>query len=215
MNQLLGYWILKTGIVLPANGSVEYGGLDRMTQIGLPGPHEDRELLESGRADFHAARNDYWEAEESHQLNKERLVAISLCDRFRKEGLEVEVVFAEVLSVPQLPCEDDELNDHMRKALLFRRSVHDFLVAPDYAAHLEPIGIDVVYPNPSFHSAVYQPVLSSILPGFERELNEHGLYPSLESAHLAVSIANDQETSWRPFCPVKISRVVPYSTPRM
>jgi hypothetical protein len=70
----------------------------------------------------------------------------------------------------------------------------------------ELLGFDVVFPFPSFHSAIRQPVLSEVEPEFVDDLSEVGLFPAIELARSAAEVCNRRDTAWRPFCTVAVSR---------
>jgi hypothetical protein len=80
---------------------------------------------------------------------------------------------------------------------------------PAIGAATRRVGIDVTFPFPSFHSAIRQPNLSNFAPEAVDELNDFGLFATLEAAQDVAHRGNQTDTSWRPFCPVTIWVVEP------
>jgi hypothetical protein len=198
----LGYWLVDPGMPLAPGSGVRYRGIDR--QPSVPGPDEDERLRSEGRAAFLQIRDRYWEEEDSGALQVDGGLAVELRDQFAAEGVELEVILAEIIETPGFGSIPQDLRVH------FERWIGKWQITPrNGPTNCVVLGIDVTYPFPSFHSAIYQPQLRDAAPILMEELNDAGLFPPdrLEVAREAAKKCNELDTSWRPFCAVMISAV--------
>lgn len=209
-HRLLGYWLEGTGVRLFRRPTVEYRGLDRLIAIPIPGPQDYGELVAQGRSSLVDTTEAYQKAREDFRLNTDRDTAFELRDRLSQEGMCLEVIFAEVLSVPKLPGRDSDLEQISEQQFRYWERVHNHFDGIDFRSGLTPMGIDVTYPHPSFHSAIFHGNLDDSMPGYESHLNEFGLFPDDESiADIVRDLNVLSDYSLRPFCPVLISSVSP------
>ena len=122
---------------------------------------------------------------------------------FAEEGVKLDVVLAELVGRPDVRDVPADLSAR------FEENLPRWTTPPSRAPDTRsiPLGIDVAYPFPSFHSAIRQPNLQPVWPGYVSELNDHGLFGTAELARRAALLCNRTDTSWRPFCCLAIHRV--------
>jgi hypothetical protein len=199
----LGYWLVEAVVPISAESAVHYRGIDR--QPIIPGPDEDEGLRREGRDTLLQIRDRYWQLEESGVVHADSGVAVELRDEFAAEGIGLEVVLAAIVEIPEL----EDIPSDLRA--LFERNLGNRQITPRTGSGLDivPLGIDVTYPFPAFHSAIRQPVLRVAAPSLMDGLNSAGLFPAgqLDVAREAVELCNQRDTSWRPFCVVAISAI--------
>lgn len=206
---LLGYWIAARNVDSGRLVTLEYRGLDRLSNLDLPSPLEQEQLVAAGRRTLVDLASRYYDAEDSQALNTDRDLALQLRDEMRSEGLDVEVIFAEVLDVPPLPPQDQDLYDLAVTRFQNRRAIHDQLAQTEYEADLCCLGVDVTYAHPTFHSAILHGNLDTVMLGYEEHLNQYGLFPDYDPIADVVRELNlKSDYSLRPFCPVRISAVI-------
>ena len=193
----LGYWLADSDVRLGSDRRRGYRGLDRLPYV--PGPDEDggRRPREGGLL---RARSRYWRLDDASWIRRSAAVALELRDEFAAAGVSLEVVRADLAGLPDADALPADLKSHF-DANLTRWTVE----RPHEAQSATPLGFDVTYPFPSFHSAIRQPVLERHAPRLLDDLNEWGLFPTLDGAQTAGRICNATETAWRPFCAVAIS----------
>jgi hypothetical protein len=203
----LGYWLVERGIMLPSDPKREYRGLDRNPDV--PGPDRDADLRAQGRSRLLEIRDRFWELEDTHELHRDPQAALGLRDAFREEGIDLEVVLAEVMPAPGI----QDVPHDLRSA--YEQHIEQWSVEPsEVDVPAKPIGLDVTFPLPGFHSAILQPVLSEVWPAFVDSLNAFALFSDMNAASRAAELSNRTDTSWRPFCPVALSLVRDTETPR-
>lgn len=194
----LGCWVVSRRVSRSASGSDQYRGLDRTPP--LPGPDEDSRLSGEGRNGLLEVRDRYWRLEDEGRLHSDFRAAVAVRDVLNREGVSVELIQAEIVSIPDLSTLPLELKERFEKGLA-RWCVKS---RPHDAVEREPLGIDVTYPFPSFHSAIRQPMTGVGREDWESKLNRYGLFASAAEAETIAAICNSRETNWRPFCPVEI-----------
>lgn len=201
--QSLGYWLVDAEEAVTGDREARYRGIDRQPRI--PGPDEDDRLHSEGRDNVLQIRDRYWQSDDTGDLHAKAGLAIELRDLFAAEGIVVEVVLAEIVEIPELGHIPSDLRALFERNLAHWRTT----TSNGSGAEIVPLGIDVTYPFPSFHSAIRQPVLSIAAPDSLRALNKAGLFSfsDLDLARDVVARCNEQETSWRPFCAVAVSSV--------
>lgn len=197
----LGYRLVERNVVLVSDPKRTYRGLDR--QPDLPGPAEDAALAPQGRRTLLELRNRYWDLEDARTVQRDPGVAVELCNALKDEGISVEVVLADVLEPPAVH------DVHSDLVAAFERQLERWSTDPEPPTgfHSQQLGIDVVYPFPSFHSAIRQPVLDRVAPKLLSELNDASLLTDDNVARRMAALANRSETAWRPFCMVRITQV--------
>jgi hypothetical protein len=195
----LGYWLADTDVWLGSDRGREYRGLDRLPY--LPGPDQDEDLrAREGR--LLRARNRYWRLDDAGWLRRSAAIALELRDEFAAAGISLEVVRADLADLPDTTGLPGDLEGRFN-ADLTRWTVE----LSHESQQATPLGFDVTYPFPSFHSAIRQPVLERYAPRLLDGLNEAGLFPTLDRAQAAVHRCNATDTAWRPFCAIAISGV--------
>jgi hypothetical protein len=196
----LGLWIVRRGVAPWRKRESEYRGLDRRPD--LPGPDEDTDLRDQGRARLIDLRNEFWDREDSRELHRDPVAALRLSGALNAEGFSVEVVLADLIPASNL----NRLPADLRSA--YEERLSEWLIeSPPVTDTARSLGIDVTYPFPTFHSAIRQPTLSEIAPELIDELNDSGLFADLDVAQQAADRGNRRDTSWRPLCAVEISLV--------
>ena len=196
----LGVWVVALGVEPWGRPGQEYRGLDRRPD--LPGPEQDAALRGRGRDRLLETRNELWELEDGGELHRDPAAALRLCGALKAEGFSVEVILAELIPTDDLKGLPPELRS------LYRNLLGRWVVGtPNFRGATRPLGIDVTYPFPTFHSAIRQPTLSNTAPELIDELNGFGLFSDLDVAQHVADRGNRRDTSWRPICPVKISSI--------
>ena len=142
-----------------------------------------------------------WDAVDSRELNTNLPLAQDLQREFRKEGIELEVVYSEILMIP------DNLDDYPHGKLWSEqldfvlqhwRHVHDLLAARPENLHF--LGFDLSGPVPSFHSAIFQPGLHKTHPRLPDHLNQAGLFEDADTASRFLRAALEMDYGILPFC---------------
>jgi len=147
----------------------------------------------------------YDEAEERGDLNCTLSVARQLQTMFRDDGLDLDLMYAEMTFIPadiEHYPNGDLWSERLAPALRARQSVHTRLRARPH--HLQFLGYDLSHPVPTFHSAIYQPGLSESRPDFPKHLNEYGLFSEHDDALEFLGVANDMDYGPMPFCLINI-----------
>lgn len=198
----LGLWIVSREAVAWGKPECEYRGLDRRPE--LPGPDQDDDLRGRGRDRLIGIRDELWNLEDTRELHRSPEAALRLREALEAEGFPVEIVLARV--VP--PRDLSDLPQDLRSAYEDRRR-RWAIGTPATGVGTQPLGMDVTYPFPTFHSAIRQPTLGAVAPELVGELNEFGLLPTLEVASEVAHRGNRRDTSWRPLCAAEISLVEP------
>ena len=192
----LGYWLVDVTVWRGMDRDRVYRGLDR--QPLMPVPDMDRGYIAVDVGGLLGARNRCWRLEDAGLLRRNAAVALKMRDDFAALGMPLDVVRADLAELPDMRLVPSDLAARFDKGLAAWTvdRLHESVA-------VTPLGFDVTYPFPSFHSAIRQPVLDSYAPRLLGELNEHGLYPTLASARTAVDVCNATDTAW-PFCAVAI-----------
>jgi len=196
----LGYWLVDAHVGVGVGRRHEYRGLDRLPP--MPGPDEDRGLAARGGVGLLRARNHYWRLDDAGWLRRNGEAALELRDEFAAVGISLEVVRADLADLPDTHGLPADLESRFRTNL--GRWNVERLHTPLPAT---PLGFDVTYPFPNFHSAIRQPVLENVSPGYVDDLNEFGLFRTADAARRPAALCNRKDTAWRPFCCVAISVV--------
>ena len=195
----LGFFLERTGVACFKWPSAPYRGIDRPPN--LPTPEEEDELRSSGRSALADLWDRYWDATDSRQLNTNLPLAQDLQREFRIEGIELEVVYSEIVMIP------DNLDDYPHGNLWLEqldfvlqhwRHVHNLSAArPE---NLDFLGFDLSHPVPSFHSAIFQPGLHKTHPRLPDHLNQVGLFEDVDTALRFLRAANEMDYGGLPFC---------------
>lgn len=155
----LGFWLGYTDLTCAAAPWIPYCGIDR-----LPADLDfDENSPLPGDPEWSPSVWDHYdEAEDSENLNYNLSVARQVQTMFRDDGLDLDLIYAEVTFIPadieHYPSGKLWL-ERLAPALRARQSVHTRLRARP--PHLQFLGYDLSHPVPTFHSAIYQPVLTS------------------------------------------------------
>lgn len=139
---------LSTETLCSPQTRTENRGLDR--QPGLPGPDEDAALESQGWLTLLELRNRYWDLQDAGKVQRDPGLAVELRDALEDEGVRVGLVLAEVMELPELHDVPSDL------AAAFERQLGRWSTDPEPPTEFQtrPLGIDVTYPFPSFHSAI-------------------------------------------------------------
>lgn len=198
----LGFWLGYTGLACAAAPWIPYCGIDR-----LPADLDfDENSPLPGDPEWSPSVWDrYDEAEERGDLNCILSVARQLQTTFRGDGLDLDVIYAEVTFIPadieQYPS-GELWSETLAFVLPARQGVHERL--RERPAHLQFLGYDLSFPAPTFHSAIYQPGLSQSRPDFPEHLNNYGLFSDHDVALEFLAAANDMDYGPMPFCLIGI-----------
>jgi hypothetical protein len=196
----MGIWIVGLGATAWGRPELEYRGLDRLPD--LPGPDQDADLRKRGRGRLLEIRNEFWDLEDTRDLHRDPEAALRLSGALNVEGFSVEVILAELIPGNDLSGVPADLRSSYEEHL-----GQWVIETPIDTGTTRPLGIDVTYPLPTFHSAIRQPTLSNIEPELIDELNDFGLFSAVGVAQHLADRGNRRDTSWRPLCAVKISLV--------
>lgn len=201
----LGFFLAETGLSTHAWRDVDYCGVDRHPRF--PASNESPGSLEMIAEEARDVWEAYVEASDSEELNTELACARYFQREIQNLGVEAEIIYVEVLAVPK-DITAHELSHEWMQRLTEDFSqwavVHEKLTRRP--TRLQKLGIDVSYPVPSFHSAIYQPGLEKTVPNLPDYLNEFGLVDELDTALALAERANQLESPWRPFCAIGVWR---------
>jgi len=185
---------------------VAYRGIDR--GIYVEDPIKVRNWLHSDREDERRRAGlweAYWEAEEDGRLLSDAQIGLELLERFSQEGIELELVYAEVLGTwedPHAFPRGEEKEAIFWDTMLYYRNREElFRSRPPGFVFL---GYDVSWAIPSHHSAIMQPMKIAGAEHVVQALNENGLFGDKEQAAHFMDEANRLDYSRDPFCIVGV-----------
>jgi hypothetical protein len=191
----LGYLLVRTGVHLPWSPQRGYRGIDRLPY--LPNPMED------ATARTAMAWNAYSDAVEEGRLGRDFALAQDICQELNAVGAKVDVIFADVESLPDEPPNASERVLAQRfRSLEWLRNRSAEIPVPD--RRLQPIGFDVSTPVPNFHSAIAQPGLIRQDSALAANLNDSGLFDDFDTALGAAAQANNSGYGLALFCVIRL-----------
>ncbi len=199
----LGYFLEREGVAAAAFPAVRYRGIDRLPY--LPTDEELQALRRAGRERLVALWERYLHAEDEGTPYTDRALALDFRRAFRREGVELEVVYGEVTAVPENLETYPGGTPWARTLLSALQGMHNrnahFARRPQ---GLDFLGYDISHPVPTFHSAIYQPGLHRVQPDLPRYLNRHGLFGDLATALRFLHAANAMDYGALPFCVLQV-----------
>jgi hypothetical protein len=115
-----------------------------------------------------------------------------MVDAFRREGLEVEAVYAAIEVLPEGPSDDlaSVRTENLQEAIDWLRRSISAEVPPNLGGLL---GFDISIPIPHFHTALFYEHVRQAYPALRSALNEHGLVQELDVARSLMDLANRGE----------------------
>ena len=201
----LGFFLERVAVTCFKWPSVPYRGIDRIPY--LPTPEEKDELRSSGRGALADLWDRYWDAVDSRELNTNLPLAQDLQREFRNEGIELEIVYAEIVMIP------DNLHEYpggmdwaelLTQSLKNIRPVHERLTGRPENLHF--LGFDVAQLFETFLSAIFQPGLHETQPRLPDHLNRAGLFDDIDTASKFLRAANEMGYGPLPYCVLGISQ---------
>jgi hypothetical protein len=169
----------------------------------VPTPEEEEELSRAGHANLVMLWHRYWDVLYTADLHRDVSLATDLRDAFAHLGVALEVIYAEVGIVRgQEKVSADEAVRNVWERL---RHHHDR--AGLRPANAIPLGYDVSYPLPGFHSLLVQPGLLEHPESPDVDVNSMGLLDDVDQVKQILPIANATTSSWRPFCGIRVYSV--------
>lgn len=194
----LGFFLERRTVHCMAWPNVTYRGIDRLPF--LPTAEEQEQLQSAGRHGLSRLWDTYWAAHSEGRINVDLRLASQLQRQFESEGIDFEIVYSEIVEVPNLGGYPNESlwSENLKTVLGHRQDVHDRLGSrPE---NIEFFGFDISHPVPTFHSAILQPGLDRKHPSLAQELNTHGLVDTIEAASDLAMDANSLDYGPLPFC---------------
>lgn len=199
----LGFFLARSRVTCFNWPSAPYHGIDRLPYI--TSPQEDDALRHAGRSRLVDLWVRYWDAWDNGELHISLPLAQELQQMFRNEGLDFDLVYAEIAVIPRdlEAYPQGSLWSEMLAFVLSKwRDAHDRLKRRPI--DLCPLGFDISHPVPSFHSAIYQPGLHRTHPRLPDDLNSFGLFNDLDVALRLLSVANEMDYGPLPFCILQV-----------
>ncbi len=203
----LGFWLERVGVTCLKWPSVPYRGIDRPPY--LPSLEEEDELRSTGRRRLADLWDHYWDAEDSGELNINLRLAQDVQREFFNEGIEFEVVYGEIVTIPQNLYQYPHgtlWTEFLLEQLPRIRRIHQNFAARPQG--IRWLGYDISHPIDSFHSAIFQPGLHETCPGLPDDLNRAGLFDDLNAASRYLHAANEMDYGPLPFCVLGIWEVL-------
>jgi len=198
----LGFFLQRTGVPFPFRPGICYRGIDRLPFP--PPPEEEEEIARSGTARLLSLWREYCDVSFTGELHGDELLTRRLRRAFGEEGIDLEIIYAEVVLIGTLPAGEDSV-ELMGSVMLRLRQLHDRVTSRPVG--IPNLGYDVSYPLPGFHSALFQPGLQEIPGAPDFDLNSAGLLGTVDQVKNILPIANRMDSSWRPFCGIVISLI--------
>lgn len=195
----LGFFLERTGVACCKWPHLPYRGIDRLPY--LPSFEEQDDLRAASKSKLADLWDRYWDAKDTRQLMVNLQLAQDLKREFCKEGIELEVVYAEIAMIPDNLDEYPSgklWSEEIALVLPHWRHIHDRL--GERLPKLQFIGFDLSHPVPSFHSAIFQPGLHNTCPKLPDYLNSNGLFDDLNTASMFLHKANEMGYGGLPFC---------------
>lgn len=192
----LGFELVERGVKLSRGAGPIYRGVERMYYF--PNPFELSEKAER-------AWSLYWDAEEDGRLRSDVQAADELKDVLGEVGLGLEVIYSEVIVLPdETAVEPEALAHPFRPEMLAWLPEHSARVPPPPKSFV-PMGFDISTPAPTYHS-----VIRNGAPGVDRyddvlaHLNAVGLTEDLAYATELMNAANATGYRLGTFCVLRV-----------
>jgi hypothetical protein len=195
----LGFVLGRTGVAFPYRPGTTYRGVDRLPFV--PTLQEEEDLNRVGRATLISLWHRYADLLFTGELHADGQLAKDLRGEFAGEGLDFEVVYAEVLGLTQSEAETRDDKPAVGVCNRLRRHHERAARRPEGATLL---GYDVSYPLPSFHSALFQPGFREKPNTPDLDLNSAGLLSDLDQLRQILPLANAMVSAWHPFCGIGV-----------
>jgi hypothetical protein len=195
----LGFFLERTDVMFPFLPWTSYRGVDRLPFI--PTPEEEDELKGSKKARLLFLWQRYSDLTYTGELHASQDAPRSLRGAFADEGIDFEVVYAEVAQMP--PFEPEGAGQETSGPLLRRlRALHQQVASRPVGVQL--LGYDVSHPLPSFHSFLFQPGLREEPEAPDLDINSAGLLDTIQQVEQILPVANSMASSLRPFCGIGV-----------
>jgi len=203
MNLPLGFYLARTGVQTASSPRVPYRGIDRLPYI--PTPKEEEELRLAGRRRLADLWVEYADAEYDKTFVFDSQLALDYQRKFFDEGIRFEVIYGEIVFVPE-NLEQYALGDRWMSGLneALRRWHQTLPQSWRNPTDLAFLGVDISHPFPTFHSAIYQPGLHESRPDLIPELNRSGLFGDIGAALPFLECGNRMGYGALPFCLVEV-----------
>jgi len=197
----LGFFLQLIGVAFPFRPGIFYRGVDRLPFP--PTPEEEEELSSSGRARLLSLWEEYGDLSFTGELHGDEQLARRLRTAFADEGIDLEMVYAEVALVGTRQAEEHFAE--IEPVITRLRKLHERVES--LPAGIQELGYDVSYPLPRFHSVLFQPGLPEDPQTPDLDLNSAGLLSTVRQVEDILPIANSMDSSWRPFCGILVCLV--------
>jgi len=195
----LGFFLERTEVMFPFLPGTFYRGVDRLPFE--PTPEEDEQLRNSGKKRLLSLWQRYADLYFTGELHASLQLAGGLRSEFADEGVDFEVVYAEVVLIP--PLDTEGLRFEMSEEILPRlRKLHEQVTSRPVGSRM--LGFDLSYPLPGFHSALFQPGLRDLPEAPHLDVNSAGLLSDIAQVEELLPLANAMTSSWRPFCGIGV-----------
>jgi hypothetical protein len=199
----LGFYLERVDERTSTWTDIHYRGIDRLPYFLTP--EEENDLTREGRTRLLELWEDLAavEYEPKEAFNRSRLARLR--DGFENEGVRFDLVYAEIVLVP------NDLARYKRGALWkreLRNSLEQWIsqVPSDTPSHEDfaLLGYDISHPFPTFHSAINQPGLGDREPSLRNMLNRNGLLDEMSPAADLMAEANELDYGPLPFCVISV-----------
>ncbi len=194
----LGFFLERTAVMFPFLPGTFYRGIDRLPF--LPTPEEEEELKGSRKARLLSLWERYSDLTFTGELHASQKTSKSLCSSFGDEGIDLEVVYAEVALMPS--SSDEAANGGASQLLRSLRALHEHVTSRPVGSQM--LGYDISYPAPDFHSFLFQPGLREEPEAPQYDINGFGLLSTVEQVEQILPVVNAMPSSWTPFCGIGI-----------
>ena len=183
----LGYMLARVGVELDWRPGTCYRGIDR--EPFVPESYVMDLVYKRETAEFQTL-HPYFEAWEDGTLRRELAVADERQRRLQAFGVRTEVIYVEALAVKRHwpPTSDRALAINRVNAVRYIDRCAEGVGVVE--AKFVPIGFDVSWPTPSFHSAIYQPGPGGDKDRFSGSVNGAGLISRQDAAVELMERAN-------------------------
>lgn len=182
----MGFFLAELGLRCFDFPDIPYRGIDRLPVIdNFEGEYA---LHRAGEQSSWQLWNSYWAADESGDLSADLAVARNLCAQFSSHGIDLEVIYAELTSIPT-PSPPPfgsrwRLDDVFAR---YERVERTLVRRPD---DLTFYGFDLSRPLPTFHSIIRQPGFRALADRLPPGINEYGLIGDNDAARGLLESSN-------------------------
>ena len=197
----MGFLLAKLGVTCADFPHNPYRGIER-----LPAPDNfegELALARAGHDGVWQLWEAYWEADDSGDLATDLAVAQGLCDRFSSNGIDVEVIYAELVDVPVLTPTPSLFETGWRCEDVFARYKRVAEKLLNRPANLTFYGFDLSQPLPTYHSVIRQPGFRALAHRLSSGINQYGLIEDREAARNLLGSANEMSVH-RPICVIGV-----------